>query len=413
MNTLLIEITRNLASPFSVLIIQVFVILIVSRVCAYGLKLLGQPQVIGEMIAGIFLGKSVLGLFAPDLFNGLFPSASLPGLQLVSQLGLVLFMFVVGMQLKVSELKERAWSAVFISHVSIIFPFILGALLAFFLYPSYGPENFAFSSFALFMGISMSITAFPVLARIIQEKGLSETSLGAMALVCAAVDDVTAWCLLAAVIGIVKAGSVSLALTVLLATLLYVAFMLKLVRPFLLKGLHGKEMRINQLALIFCTLFGSSLIAEVIGIHALFGAFLAGAILPQNTELRALISGKIEDFTSVVLLPIFFAFTGIRTQIGLLDSTQSWVICLSITLVAILGKMGGSAMAARYVGMEKRESWALGALMNTRGLMELVVLNIGLDLGILSPVLFAMLVLMALITTTMTAPLVTFFRKSH
>lgn len=393
------------------LLIQLSIILVFSRFCALVLKRIGQPQVVGEMLAGLLLGKSLFGFFWPQAFSFIFPSDSMSNLYIVSQLGLIFFMFTVGLDLKVSHLKNRAAAAVLISHVSIFFPFILGSAVAFGLYDSYVPKNFPFSSFALFMGIAMSITAFPVLARILQEKKMTESQLGSMALTCAAVDDVTAWCLLAAVVGIVKAGSVSSAFYILACTLLYVLCMWKIVRPWIAKRLlpvtlDGKFSH-SQLAFVFSVLLGSATIAEVIGIHALFGAFLAGSIMPPSQSFRASLIEKIEDLSAVVLLPVFFAYTGLRTQVGLLSDGSGWLACFVLIGIAVVGKMGGSAIAARWTGMSWRDSLGLGSLMNTRGLMELVVLNIGYDIGILSPSIFAMMVVMAIFTTMMTGPLLT------
>lgn len=400
---------RNASLPLVGLLIQILVILTLSRLCAQGLKLLGQPRVVGEMVAGILLGKSVFAVLWPEGFAFVFPESAMPQLYFFSQIGLIFFMFVVGLDLRLSNLKDRAAAAVMISHVSILFPFLLGALLSLGLYTLYGSTQVAFSSFALFMGIAMSITAFPVLARILQDKKLTGTSLGSMAIACAAVDDVTAWCLLAAVLGIVKAGSMASALIVLSVSVLYVLFMLRVMRPLALRLLRPATVEgkfsSSQLAFIFCVGLGSALLSEVIGIHALFGAFLAGAIMPQHVSFRTSLTAKIEDLTTVVLLPLFFAYTGIRVQIGLLDTWQAWLACGVIVLVATVGKVLGAAGAARATGMRWREAWALGALMNTRGLMELVVLNIGYDIGILSPEIFAMMVVMAIVTTFMTGPL--------
>jgi Kef-type K+ transport system membrane component KefB len=410
------EILKHTTAPLVGLLIQILVILLFSRVFSALLKYLGQPQVIGEMVAGIVLGKSLLGFYWPAGFGALFPEAGLPNLFVLSQIGLIFFMFVVGLDLRLTDLRERASTALLVSHVSIVLPFLLGAVVSLRLYPQYGPANVTFTSFALFMGIAMSITAFPVLARIIQEKKLTETPLGTMAITCAAVDDVTAWCVLAAVLGIVKAGTIMSALGILSLALLYVVVMLMVLKPLLLRTLSSAvktgEFNRPQLAIVFCVVLASALVAEVIGIHALFGAFLAGTIMPQSGGLRASLSGKIEDFCSVVLLPIFFAYTGIRTQLHLLDSGDAWLMCLGIIVLAIVGKMLGSAFAARWSGMSWRDSWALGALMNTRGLMELIVLNIGYDLGILSPTIFAMMVVMALVTTMMTGPLLTLILKT-
>jgi Kef-type K+ transport system membrane component KefB len=411
------EFLRNLDVPVVGLIVQVLAILVFARACSLILRMMGQPQVIGEMIAGILLGKSVFAHLWPEGFAVVFPEAAMPRLYFLSQIGLIFFMFTVGLHLKISELKERGPAAILISHMSIVVPFLLGTAAALGLYRSYGPANFDFPSFALFMGIALSITAFPVLARIIEEKRLTDTPLGAMALTCAAIDDVTAWCILAAVVGIVKAGTFATAGAVLAASLVYVVAMYKVVAPVVGKlmrpaSLKGDFSR-GQLGLLFCVLLGSALTAEAIGIHALFGAFLAGVIMPKNVSFRSKLIEKIEDLIAVVLLPIFFAYTGIRTEIGLLDSVDSWLVCLGITALAIAGKMAGSAAAARWSGMSWRESLALGSLLNTRGLMELVVLNIGYDIGILSPTLFAMMVIMALVTTTMTAPLLSLLGASH
>lgn len=407
------EMLRNLNVPIVGLIVQVLIVLLFSRVCAALLRYVGQPAVIGEMIAGLLLGKSVFAVLWPEGFATIFAESTLPRLYFLSQIGLIFFMFVVGLHLKIAELKGRGAAALFISHVSIVVPFILGTLAALGLYETYGSEKHDFRSFALFMGIAMSITAFPVLARILEEKKLTETKLGTMALTCAAVDDVTAWCILAAVVGLVKAGTMATALGVLLAALVYVLLMFKVVAPFVAKVLGPSplkgEFSRGQLGFLFCILLCSALITEVIGIHALFGAFLAGAIMPQSISFRENLVAKIEDLIAVVLLPLFFAFTGLRTQMGLLDTMDAWLVCAGITALAIVGKMAGSALAARWSGMGWRESWALGSLMNTRGLMELVVLNIGYDLGILSPKLFAMLVIMAIFTTIMTSPLLYLF----
>lgn len=406
------EVSRNLALPLTSLLIQLLTILAFSRICGRLASAIGQPKVVGEMVAGILLGKSVLAYFWPDGFAYLFPEAAMPRLYILSQIGLVFFMFVVGLELNVKDIKNRASAATLISHVSIVFPFTLGTILALFLYKNYSPQNIAFSSFALFIGVAMSITAFPVLARIIQERQLTGTPLGVMAITCAAVDDVSAWCLLAAVLGVVKAGTFITAFGILILSIVYVVAMIKIVKPALTKLLRPSiqgSFAPGQFAMVFCVVIGSAVISEVIGIHALFGAFLAGTIMPKSESFRHNLVEKIEVFSSVVLLPLFFTFTGIRTQIGLLDDLNAWMVCFLIIAVAIVGKFIGSSVAARWSGMDLRESLALGALMNTRGLMELIVLNIGYDLGILTPKVFSMFVLMALVTTFATGPLLTVF----
>lgn len=365
-------------------------------------------MVIGEILAGIVLGPSLVGTYFPEFSNLLFPEASLGNLQFLSQIGLILFMFVVGMELDLKVLQNKAKEAVVISHASIVIPFTLGMVLAYFIYTQFAPDGVEFLSFALFTGIAMSITAFPVLARIVQERGLHRTKLGAMVITCAAADDITAWCILAAVIAIVKAGSFLSSLYIIALAIIYVILMLKVVRPFLKRigELYTSKESITKsvVAIFFLTLLISSYATEVIGIHALFGAFMAGAIMPDNMRFRNIFIEKVEDVSQVMLLPLFFVFTGLRTQIGLLDDPYLWKICGLIVLVAVVGKFVGSTITARFVGQNWRDSLMIGALMNTRGLMELVVLNIGYDLGVLKPEIFAMMVIMALATTLMTGP---------
>jgi len=403
------QLTNNVRYPISILFLQVLIILVTSKVFGIILRMLGQQTVIGEIIAGIFLGPSILGWLFPDLFALIFPHDSLISLQFLSQIGLVFFMFVIGMELDLSKIKNKTQDAVIISHASIIFPFFLGACLSYFIYDYLAPRNVNFLSFTLFMGIAMSITAFPVLARILKERGLTRTPLGVLAITCAAADDVTAWCLLAAVIAIVKAGSIVSSLFTIGLAIIYILFMFKVIRPWVQtiseKRNNGEKVDKTTIAISFFVLLLSAYFTEIIGIHALFGAFIAGVIMPNNIHFKDILINKIEDVSTVLLLPIFFAFTGLRTQIGLLNTSYLWFICGIVILVAIIGKFGGSALTARIVGHKWRDALSIGALMNTRGLMELVVLNIGYDLGILSPEIFAIMVLMALTTTFMTGPL--------
>ncbi|HEX5757627.1 MAG TPA: cation:proton antiporter [Thermoanaerobaculia bacterium] len=400
----------NLHHPFAILLLQVLVIVAAARLLGAICRRIGQPPVIGEMIAGILLGPSLLGTLAPGLQAALFPADSLGPLRLLSQVGVVLFMFVVGIELDVQHLRRRADAAVLVSHASIVVPFFLGVAGALFLYRALAPAGVAFGPFALFMGVAMSITAFPVLARIIEERGLSGTHLGSVAIACAAVDDVTAWCLLAVVVAIVRAGGAAGALPTVALTLLFIAAMLFLVRPWLARRAalrpppdNGRGAGLLAGVLVFVV--AAALSTELIGIHALFGAFLAGVAMPEDAALRQFLRERMETFSSVFLLPLFFAFTGLRTQIGLLDDLRGWLLCAAIIALAIAGKLGASMAAARWTGMGWGDAFALGALMNTRGLVELIVLNLGYDLGILSPRIFAMLVLMALVTTFMTGPL--------
>ncbi|RAW02773.1 cation:proton antiporter [Pseudochryseolinea flava] len=399
---------HNLVHPLARLILQIISIILISRIFGFIFNKIGQPTVIGEIIAGIVLGPSVLGMFFPEFSLFLFPQESLGNLQFLSQVGLILFMFVIGLELDLKILRGKANDAVVISHASIIIPYFLGMLLAYFLYEEFAPANISYISFSLFMGIAMSITAFPVLARVIQERDLTKTRLGIIAITCAAADDVTAWCILAAVIAIVKAGTFVSALYTIALALGYVLFMLFVIQPFLKRigTIYSDRETISKtiVAVAFLVLLISSYLAEIIGIHALFGAFLAGVIMPPSFSFRKILTEKIEDVSLVLLLPLFFVFTGLRTQIGLLNESHLWITCGWIILTAVVGKFGGSTLAARVVGTSWRESLAIGALMNTRGLMELIVLNIGFDLGVLSPPVFAMLVLMALVTTFMTGP---------
>lgn len=402
------SVSHNLAHPLATLLLQIITIIFVARFFGWICKKIGQPTVIGEIIAGIVLGPSLVGMYFPEISSSLFPAQSLGNLQFLSQIGLILFMFMVGMELDLNILKNKAHEAVVISHASIIIPFTLGMGLAYYIYQSFAPESVQFLSFGLFIGIAMSITAFPVLARIVHERGIHKTRLGAIVTTCAAADDITAWCILAAVIAIVKAGSFVSSLYTIFIAIAYVIIMIKIVRPFLkrLGDLHPTRENMNKqvVAIFFLMLILSAYIAEIIGIHALFGAFMAGTIMPENTKFRNIFIGKVEDVALVLLLPLFFVFTGLRTEIGLINDPYQWWITFLIILVAITGKFVGSTLAARLVGQSWQESLSIGALMNTRGLMELVVLNIGYDLGILTPEIFAMMVIMALVTTFMTGP---------
>ena len=404
------SILENLRHPLSVLLLQVIVIIAASRAAGLIFRRFRQPAVIGEMVAGILLGPSLLGAIFPSAQAFLFPPSAMGSLHLLSQVGVVLFMFVVGTELETGQIREKAHAAVLVSHASIVVPFFLGTAFSLLIYRALAPAGVSFTAFALFTGIAMSITAFPVLARILEERGMTRTQLGSIAIACAAVDDVTAWCLLALVVAIAKAqGLSSAALTVALAAA-FTLVMLLSIRPRLPRlmrsaagaGPPGKEL----LAVAVAFILASALITETIGIHALFGAFLAGVIMPRDSELRSFLRSRLEAFSSAFLLPLFFAFTGLRTRVGLLGDWSGWLICGAIVLVAIAGKLGAGALAARWTGMSWPDALTLGALMNTRGLMELIALNIGFDLGILSPRMFAMMVLMALATTLMAGPLV-------
>ena len=402
-------VTDNLHHPLSILLIQIIAVLLMVRLFGFLFKHIGQPGVIGEIVAGIVLGPSVLGYFFPDVFQALFPPESLTNLELLSQVGLVLFMFVIGMELDFSVLKNKINETLVISHAGILVPFFLGIVASYWIYEEYAAAQTAFLPFALFIGISMSITAFPVLARIIQERNMTKTSLGTLAIASAPNDDVTAWCLLAVVIAIAKAGTFASALYAIGLTALYIIIMFMVVRPFLKKvgEVYANQEVINKtfVALILLILIISSTLTEIIGIHALFGAFMAGVVMPPSIGFRKVMMEKVEDIALVFFLPLFFAFTGLRTEIGLINSPALWGVCLLLITVAVAGKLGGCAVAARLVGESWKDSFTIGTLMNTRGLMELVALNIGYEMGVLPPSIFVILVIMALVTTFMTTPL--------
>ncbi|HEV3339612.1 MAG TPA: cation:proton antiporter [Pirellulales bacterium] len=379
-------------------------------------RFFGQPPVIGEVVAGILLGPSLLGAISPAASHLLIPSAAsdpkgqVPAaLVAVSQLGVILYMFLVGLELNGARLAGRAHAAVAVSHSSIVVPFVLGAALALGLYPVFSNAEVPFTSFSLFMGAAMAITAFPVLARILTDRGLDKTELGSVALSCAAADDVTAWCLLALVVGVAQAN-VSTAASVLGWATAFIALMFLAVGPLLRRVTRIWDNRPNGLPPLavsgtFLAVLLAALTTEAIGIHAVFGAFLLGAVIPHDSQIAREFTTKLKDTVTVLLLPAFFAYTGMRTQINLVSGWENWLWCGAIVLVATIGKFGGTLAAARLTGLSWRDAAALGTLMNTRGLMELIILNIGLDLGVISPTLFAMMVVMALVTTAATAPI--------
>lgn len=388
------------------LLIALVIIIALARLIGKLFTLIHQPAVIGEVVGGIILGPSLLGRMSPDFMSWILPQTVVPYLSILAQFGLILYMFLVGLELDLKVLRKSGHATLAISHASIVFPFLLGVSLALILFSTHAPSGVSFTSFSLFLGISMSITAFPILARILTDKNLHKTDLGILALSCAAIDDVTAWCLLALVVSIMQ-STVSSAVLTFVLTVLFIIFMFIIAKPFLSRWINSIKGKLteNHLALLLLGLLCSALATEAIGIHAIFGAFLFGAIIPHESSTAEDLTHRMFDLVRVLFLPAFFAFTGMRTQFGLLSDYSDWLLCILIIVIATVGKFGGTLLAARWVGMKWKDSLALGALMNTRGLVELIVLNIGLDLNVISPRLFAMLVMMALVTTFATGPL--------
>ena len=399
------------ASPDTLwhLLLAMAAVVAVGRLLGRVFALVGQPPVIGEVVGGIFLGPSLLGYISPAAYLFILPSTVAPFLSVVAQLGVILYMFLVGLELNLELLRRRVHAVVATSHASIVAPFVLGAALALYLYPRFSTSNVPFTSFALFLGLAMSITAFPVLARILSDRGLTRTELGAIALTCASVDDVTAWCLLAFVVGVVQSSAQS-ALSVAALTVSFIAFMIVIVRPVAARVVDSVERNPSHpgqgtIALTLVSVLAAALATEAIGIHAIFGAFLLGALIPHESKLARSLITSLENVVTVLLLPAFFALTGMRTEIALVSGAYEWLICALIIVVATVGKFGGTLLAARLTGLGWRPAAGLGVLMNTRGLMELIVLNVGLELGVISQTLFTMMVLMALATTIATTPI--------
>jgi Kef-type K+ transport system membrane component KefB len=384
------------------LLVQIVVILALCRALRGIIVRLGQPAVIGEILAGLLLGPSCFGWIAPSWYAHLFVPSSLPLLNALSQVGLVIFMFLVGLRLDLTELYNLRSAATSTALLSIILPFSAGIVLSRELRVFAAPSTPGLP-FALFIGVSMSITAFPVLARILSDRGLTQTRLGHLSIACAAFDDVTGWTMLACVTAMIRSDWTAQLGSTATILLIYVAAMLLVGRP-LLKWSANHFGRTGDMSLILIIVFLSSWASDFAGIHALFGAFLAGALSPHAGKFGKQLASVLEPLVMTVLLPLFFSYTGIRTNIGLL-SPSLWLWTLVIIAVAVAGKMGGGFSGAALMGLSLRDSVALGALMNTRGLVELVVLNVGLEIGILTPALFTMLVLMALTTTLMTSPI--------
>lgn len=385
-------------------LLQIAVIIGFSWLVAALFRRFGQPRVVGEMAAGIALGPTLFGWIAPHAYQALFPVASLGFLNALSQAGLAIFIFLVGVRVDFGEMRKQSGIAIVTSNISVVVPMLMGMALARYLFPRYGHGSQL--HFALFLGTAMSVTAFPVLARILMERNLLGTRLGSVAIACAAVDDITAWILLATIVTLTKHDPNARPLWL---TIVYIAVYL-CVMLILGRALEAWSKRFDERALpldailifvILALLSGAA--GEQLGIHALVGAFAAGVVTPR--KFRQQLIDKLEPVTLLILMPLFFALTGVRTNLLFESGAGAWLDFLLILLVAIGSKWGGTTIGARIKGMDWRDACQLGLMMNTRGLVELIVLNVGLDIGILSPVLFSMMVCMALVTTSMTTPL--------
>lgn len=396
------------------ILLALIIILLSARAVGTIFAWLGQPPVIGEVLAGILLGPSFLGAIAPTTAEHVLSPEVVSTLNVLAQLGVILYLFVVGLELDAARLVHQGLEAVTISTAGMVVPFVIGSSLALVLYSRLANADVPFIVFALFLGVAFAITAFPVLARILTDLGLSGTRLGNQALACAALGDVAGWCLLALAIGVAQ-ERIDGALRTLFGTVVFFLLMAFALRPLLLRWLRRHEGKLSQgvAAMLLMGVLASAWATEIIGVHALFGAFLFGALIPHDNPVARQMEYRLRDAVTVMLLPAYFAFTGLRTRIGLVSGAEQWWLCGLIVVVATLGKFGGTFLAARLTGLGRREAVSLGVLMNTRGLMELVVLNIGLDLGVISPALFAMMVLMALATTMTTTPILRLLGIPH
>ena len=398
---------REAGSRIAAFFLAVVVIMLSARLLGMAAVAIGQPRVMGEVVAGIALGPSLFGAIAPELQAAIFPADIVPYIGVVAQLGLVFYMFLVGLELDSEHLRGRVRQVAAISNASVALPMALGIAIALPIFELVGPDT-EFVAFALFMGVSMSVTAFPVLARILVERRMLKRPIGAVALACAAVDDVTAWVLIAVASAVAAAGSgAEVVRTVALASLFCVG-MIFVARPLLsrVSTAYDEAGRVSGgwIALILAGVLLSAWATEEIGIALIFGAFVMGLIMPRNAGLTEDVTRRMEDFVVTLLLPLFFTFTGLRLDIGLLDRPMLWLLAAALLAVALAGKLAGASLAARFSGFDWRSSAVIGTLMNTRGLTELIVLNLALEKGVISQALFAMLVIMALVTTFMAGP---------
>ncbi len=411
------ELSLNFNEPIAKFLFQIIIILIVSRILGWLMIKMGQPTVIGDIIAGILLGPSLLGILFPEFFHILFNNESIGTLNAVSKVGLILFMFIIGLELDITSIKGRMADSFVISHSGIATAFLTGLILAYFIFPEFAPEHISFISFGLFIGIAMSITAFPVLARIMQEHDMLKTPIGSLVLTIAASDDIAAWIILAFVIAAVHTGAFSITVTTIFFAIVFILFMVfalkKVLARFANNYFSTETFNKRVFSSILLLVFTSAYVAEFIGINAMFGAFLAGVVIPSKSEFKELISQKIEDISLVLFLPLFFVITGLRTDLSLITANNYWILTLSIIGLAIFGKSLGLFIASKVTGYSNKDSLTICTLMNTRGLMELIVLNIGYEFGILNKTLFSIFVIMALVTTFMTSPLLKFIKNIY
>lgn len=404
--------------------LQLSIILLVCRLVGLSAAKMGQPQVVAEMIAGVLLGPSLFGYIAPEIQETLFPwdnkqlsrdtqSYLFPA----SQLGLALYMFIVGLEFRMDIIRKKLRCSIAVSLAGMIAPFILGATLALYFYSrtNFFPNNTTLNQAMLFLGASMCITAFPMLARIIHYKGLAGTTMGTIAIGAGAIDDATAWCLLALVLAGID-GNFSHAIINILGGLAYLTLCVAIIRPILNSSkrflIIKDELTESGLVLCLALMCLGSWITDSLDLHAVFGAFIMGSVIPRGTISEQLIA-KIQPLTVALLLPLFFTYSGLNTKIGLLNSSYLWMIAGLVLFAAILGKGVACWLAARIMGLSNKEALGIGTLMNARGLMELIIINIGLQRGIISEELFAVLVIMAVITTLMASPLFELFFPNY
>ena len=386
------------------ILIQLIVILLTVLVFGSLCKRIGQPRVIGEILVGLALGPTLLGAIFPHVEATLFPSSALPTLQTLGDIGLILYMFSLGTHIDTPAMLKQSRKATVVSLSGVLLPLILGGVFSFFLYPGLSGSKANVVSFTLLVGTAMAITAFPVLARLLEERRMLSTQIGTLALLCAAIDDIIGWSLLAIVIAIVHATGAASLVLMLAFLALFIGVMLAVVRPLLSFAEQHLKSKLTLLALTVVLLLLSAYATSAMGIHPVFGAFLMGTILPRKKVFVEQVQ-SIDQVNNLLFLPLYFVYNGLRTHIGLINSPVLWIICLLVLLVACLGKILGGSLSLKAFGASWKESFTLGTLMNTRGLVELIVLNIGLDLGVISPTFFAMLVIMAVVTTMMASPL--------